>query len=99
MSKTESPKFTVSVKAATKHRLEKLAKIAGRSSSFLAAEARTLGPAAREHHRAASSSPVAVPVAIELHSATNASRTTTILVTSWPPAATLSLVCFKNSLV
>ena len=39
MSKTESTKFTVSVKAATKHRLEKLAKIAGRSSSFLAAEA------------------------------------------------------------
>jgi RHH-type transcriptional regulator, rel operon repressor / antitoxin RelB len=39
MSKTESAKFTVSVKAATKHRLEILAKIAGRSSSFLAAEA------------------------------------------------------------
>jgi RHH-type transcriptional regulator, rel operon repressor / antitoxin RelB len=39
MSKTESAKFTVSVKVATKHRLEKLAKIAGRSSSFLAAEA------------------------------------------------------------
>jgi RHH-type rel operon transcriptional repressor/antitoxin RelB len=30
---------TVSVNAATKHRLEKLAKIAGRSGSFLAAEA------------------------------------------------------------
>jgi RHH-type rel operon transcriptional repressor/antitoxin RelB len=39
MSKTAPAKFTVSVKAATKHRLEKLAEIAGRSSSFLAAEA------------------------------------------------------------
>ena len=39
MSKTESAKFIVSVKAATKHRLEKLARIAGRSSSFLATEA------------------------------------------------------------
>ncbi len=39
MSKTESTKVTLSVKAATKHRLEKLAEIAGRSSSFLAAEA------------------------------------------------------------
>ena len=35
MSKTESAKFTASVKAATKHRLEKLAKISGRSISFL----------------------------------------------------------------
>jgi RHH-type transcriptional regulator, rel operon repressor / antitoxin RelB len=41
MSKTAPAKFTVSVKAATKHRLEKLAEIAGRSSSFLAAEAIT----------------------------------------------------------
>jgi hypothetical protein len=39
MSKTESAKFTVSFKVATKHRLEKLAKIAGRCSSFLPAEA------------------------------------------------------------
>jgi RHH-type rel operon transcriptional repressor/antitoxin RelB len=39
MSKTESAKFIVSVKLATKHRLEKRAKIAGRSSSFIAAEA------------------------------------------------------------
>jgi hypothetical protein len=39
MNKTESAKFTVSVKAAAKNRLEILAKIAGRSSSFLAAEA------------------------------------------------------------
>jgi RHH-type transcriptional regulator, rel operon repressor / antitoxin RelB len=39
MSKTGSAKFTVSVKAATKHGLEKLAEIVGRSSSFLAAEA------------------------------------------------------------
>jgi hypothetical protein len=36
MSKTESAKFTASVKAATKYRLEKLAKISGRSISFLA---------------------------------------------------------------
>ena len=39
MNKTESAKFTVSVKAAAKNRLEILAKIAGRSSFFLAAEA------------------------------------------------------------
>jgi RHH-type transcriptional regulator, rel operon repressor / antitoxin RelB len=39
MSKAASAKFSISVKAGTKHRLEKLAEIAGRSSSFLAAEA------------------------------------------------------------
>ena len=39
MSKAASAKFTISVKAATKRRLEKLAEIAGRRSSFLAAEA------------------------------------------------------------
>jgi toxin ParE1/3/4 len=39
MSKTESAKFTVSVKTAIKHRLKKLAKIAGRSSSVLVTEA------------------------------------------------------------
>jgi hypothetical protein len=38
MSKTESAKFTVSVKTAIKHRLKKLAKIAGRSSSVLVTE-------------------------------------------------------------
>jgi len=32
MCNPESANFTVNVKAATKHRLEKLAKIAGRSS-------------------------------------------------------------------
>jgi len=39
MNKIASSKFTVSVKVATKRRLETLAKIAGRSSEFLAAEA------------------------------------------------------------
>jgi RHH-type rel operon transcriptional repressor/antitoxin RelB len=39
MNKIASAKFTVSVKVATKRRLENLAKVAGRSSAFLAAEA------------------------------------------------------------
>lgn len=39
MSKTESAKFSVSVKTAIKHRLKKLAKIVGRSSSVLVTEA------------------------------------------------------------